>query len=168
MLRSAAIKQGCGYAWGFEDASGVPTAVPAGSTDNGSWAFANAWGQSWADYLDDKSGSVMSVARAYLAWQESGGSTVTESPVARWLPAGTEQPLDMARDTAVPGVWALIGPNGSGYGWTIVSTDDNDDIDCGTVANADAARRAVWAWERQSLPARTGLLPLAADERGEG
>lgn len=70
-----------------------------------------------------------------------------------WTSAGTDEPLDKTRGLAVPGHWAIIGPEyPDGYGWTVIASADSADVAAGEAANEAAAMAAVAEWERTNKP----------------
>ena len=70
-----AMTAGLNYAWGREDASGMPT-LNGVSKDTPSFAFSMAYAQGWDDYNQEKRGNMIPVRDAYQNWQASGGTRV--------------------------------------------------------------------------------------------
>jgi hypothetical protein len=69
--------QATGYAWGREDASGVPTLPGVGrENETPSRVFGQAYAQGWEDYNQDKRGYMVSVRAAYKSWQYSYGASI--------------------------------------------------------------------------------------------
>jgi hypothetical protein len=86
MTAEEARYQASGYAWAREDASKarhsahptdpiVKTACPAGRS-SGSFCFAEAFGQGYADYNGERRSDMTSVHAAYERWQETGGRSI--------------------------------------------------------------------------------------------
>jgi hypothetical protein len=75
--RDEAKRTALAYAWGREDASGTPTAVPSGgAAAGGDWAFSEAYAQGQLDYNEQRRGDMIPVRDAYANWQDSGGKSV--------------------------------------------------------------------------------------------
>jgi len=81
--------QAAGYAWGQEDASGIPTAIsPLRPGERGDWTFALAYAGARAAYNENRRGMLPSVRAAYASWQATGGVSIDRDPVpARAAPA---------------------------------------------------------------------------------
>lgn len=71
-----------GYAWGYEDATKVRTAVaqhhaPDSSTGMvGAIDFAHAYRQAWEEYLTEQRAFMINLQDAYTRWQATNGETI--------------------------------------------------------------------------------------------
>lgn len=74
MSRDEAIQLALGYAWAWEDATGIPT--PTATETPGTLAFAEAFAQGQDEFNRDLRHVMISVQDAYRTWTQTHGGTI--------------------------------------------------------------------------------------------